>query len=200
MLACAVNELEQQRGLALAHAGHVEAVQGSAGRRRVGDRLLQRRDAAAGGGVPAAFAAVDEARSAVARREPKQPEDLLAARTRRVCDAEPHAERSLGEPAFHQGIESWELGVLQRAMGPAATLVADRGSAGERLVVRDERPACAHMADAHAVIDEAPALPRGVPGRDREGRSLINRSEEHTSELQSQSKLECRLLLEKKKK
>src|SRR5207248_10853992 len=104
---------------------------------------------------------------AVARRDPKQPEDLLAARTRRVCDAEPHAERPLAEPAFHQGIESRELGVLQRAMGPAATLVADRGGAGERLVVRDERPACAHMADAHAVIDEAPALPRAVPGRDR---------------------------------
>src|SRR2546430_12517564 len=32
------------------------------------------------------------------------------------------------------------------------------------------------------------------------GRSLIGRSEEHTSELQSQSNLVCRLLLEKKKK
>src|SRR2546430_15834008 len=30
--------------------------------------------------------------------------------------------------------------------------------------------------------------------------SMINRSEEHTSELQSQSNLVCRLLLEKKKK
>src|SRR2546430_15600916 len=34
-----------------------------------------------------------------------------------------------------------------------------------------------------------------IPGRDRPGRS-----EEHTSELQSQSNLVCRLLLEKKKK
>src|SRR2546430_13251779 len=32
-----------------------------------------------------------------------------------------------------------------------------------------------------------------------EGGSVINRSEEHTSELQSQSNLVCRLLLEKKK-
>src|SRR2546430_13077368 len=32
------------------------------------------------------------------------------------------------------------------------------------------------------------------------GRSLIPRSEEHTSELQSQSNLVCRLLLEKKKR
>src|SRR2546427_9228478 len=37
--------------------------------------------------------------------------------------------------------------------------------------------------------------------RDRRGRSLdVLRSEEHTSELQSQSNLVCRLLLEKKKK
>src|SRR5438874_12331594 len=123
MLARAVNELEQQRGVALAHAGYVDDVQGSARRRRVGDHLLQRRDAAAGGGIPAAFAQVDEARSAVARRDPKQLEDLLAARTRRVCDAEPHAERSLGEPAFPQGSESRALGLWQRAMGPAAALV-----------------------------------------------------------------------------
>src|SRR2546430_13629020 len=34
----------------------------------------------------------------------------------------------------------------------------------------------------------------------RERRAIANRSEEHTSELQSQSNLVCRLLLEKKKK
>src|SRR2546430_11868951 len=34
----------------------------------------------------------------------------------------------------------------------------------------------------------------------REARRLLERSEEHTSELQSQSNLVCRLLLEKKKK
>src|SRR5256886_5261911 len=33
----------------------------------------------------------------------------------------------------------------------------------------------------------------------KRGRTAINRSEEHTSELQSQSNLVCRLLLEKKK-
>src|SRR5688572_31902751 len=38
----------------------------------------------------------------------------------------------------------------------------------------------------------------GVPGRGAPGR--VVRSEEHTSELQSQSNLVCRLLLEKKKK
>src|SRR2546427_7290392 len=39
--------------------------------------------------------------------------------------------------------------------------------------------------------------PEGVPGPNRSGEV---RSEEHTSELQSQSNLVCRLLLEKKKK
>src|SRR2546427_5565212 len=52
-------------------------------------------------------------------------------------------------------------------------------------------------ADAHAVRDaraaESPVTwPRQVPP--------LARSEEHTSELQSQSNLVCRLLLEKKKK
>src|SRR2546427_3103643 len=39
-----------------------------------------------------------------------------------------------------------------------------------------------------------------VPGGRHGGRFLLPRSEEHTSELQSQSNLVCRLLLEKKKK
>src|SRR2546427_2351186 len=41
---------------------------------------------------------------------------------------------------------------------------------------------------------------RGRTGRSRRRRWKIARSEEHTSELQSQSNLVCRLLLEKKKK
>src|SRR2546430_12322952 len=43
--------------------------------------------------------------------------------------------------------------------------------------------------------------PRGRDGGERPPRQLAHgRSEEHTSELQSQSNLVCRLLLEKKKK
>src|SRR3712207_7276512 len=47
---------------------------------------------------------------------------------------------------------------------------------------------------------EAPALPVGVPGRfyPIEGIHQGQRSEEHTSELQSRQYLVCRLLLEKK--
>src|SRR2546427_8766585 len=67
----------------------------------------------------------------------------------------------------------------------------------------------------HALRQAAPQPPpprsypldRPVPGRKRTGRKggpygegPPDRSEEHTSELQSQSNLVCRLLLEKKKK
>src|SRR5438132_2261608 len=41
---------------------------------------------------------------------------------------------------------------------------------------------------------------RGVRGVGQRGRGEADRSEEHTSELQSHSDLVCRLLLEKKKK
>src|SRR5258707_14998327 len=44
------------------------------------------------------------------------------------------------------------------------------------------------------------ALPRRAPRRPDRGLAAANRSEEHTSELQSRQYLVCRLLLEKKKK
>src|SRR2546430_13164988 len=51
---------------------------------------------------------------------------------------------------------------------------------------------------------EGGPVPQWLPGRSRQigivGREKKERSEEHTSELQSQSNLVCRLLLEKKKK
>src|SRR2546427_8421059 len=46
----------------------------------------------------------------------------------------------------------------------------------------------------------APAAPPWRPRRPPSARHTRSRSEEHTSELQSQSNLVCRLLLEKKKK
>src|SRR5688572_32030663 len=50
--------------------------------------------------------------------------------------------------------------------------------------------------------DAAPEVhrPAGVNAAEQAGRVVVGRSEEHTSELQSQSNLVCRLLLEKKKK
>src|SRR5688572_31579779 len=46
------------------------------------------------------------------------------------------------------------------------------------------------------LVDRQPPLPPEVAG---DQTRLVERSEEHTSELQSQSNLVCRLLLEKKK-
>src|SRR5688572_32628968 len=51
-----------------------------------------------------------------------------------------------------------------------------------------------HTVEQHACLARSTVPPRG--DLDRAGRQ---RSEEHTSELQSQSNLVCRLLLEKKK-
>src|SRR2546427_5998127 len=50
----------------------------------------------------------------------------------------------------------------------------------------------------YAALTVVGMLPAALIGAD--GRTLLERSEEHTSELQSQSNLVCRLLLEKKKK
>src|SRR2546430_7944391 len=73
------------------------------------------------------------------------------------------------------------------------------------LSLHDALPICAGRRAAALAGGGSPPLPdsRSVPGRagnhlDRAHLDL--RSEEHTSELQSQSNLVCRLLLEKKKK
>src|SRR5256886_5851920 len=50
------------------------------------------------------------------------------------------------------------------------------------------------------VGDEAPGHLAFVPAHEMIAIERLHRSEEHTSELQSQSNLVCRLLLEKKKK
>src|SRR2546427_5300812 len=62
-------------------------------------------------------------------------------------------------------------------------------STGRRLMT------CLGMANEKLPV---PRLP--FPVSKAEGGKLLERSEEHTSELQSQSNLVCRLLLEKKKK
>src|SRR2546430_13330374 len=49
-------------------------------------------------------------------------------------------------------------------------------------------------------IEIPPARRAGAPQEVRQVTAVVVRSEEHTSELQSQSNLVCRLLLEKKKK
>src|SRR2546427_8523573 len=67
---------------------------------------------------------------------------------------------------------------------PYTTLFRSQSRAGQR------------MAGALGTLEPGPGL-RPVLGH---GNAMQCRSEEHTSELQSQSNLVCRLLLEKKKK
>src|SRR5688572_31331173 len=71
-------------------------------------------------------------------------------------------------------------------------------------VSRELRPVLAPSAPRCAVPAAAAPSPRTAYAarrpRPRDGRAGGDRSEEHTSELQSQSNLVCRLLLEKKKK
>src|SRR3712207_7786947 len=69
---------------------------------------------------------------------------------------------------------------------------------GERLVVEARRPH--RVGERHPVVEHVEDHLRGA-GDDRRpaGRADHERSEEHTSELQSRQYLVCRLLLEKKK-
>src|SRR5688572_31837843 len=66
---------------------------------------------------------------------------------------------------------------------------------------RDARRGFQRLNRGHAVIDEHLQFLRAVAVREHADVAAVDdRSEEHTSELQSQSNLVCRLLLEKKKK
>src|SRR2546430_5738268 len=72
-----------------------------------------------------------------------------------------------------------------------------RSLESSRLDLDRERPAGFRERgefDVAVEVEEEPGIDRERAARGREGRS-----EEHTSELQSQSNLVCRLLLEKKK-
>src|SRR5688572_31048252 len=80
---------------------------------------------------------------------------------------------------------------------PYTTLFRSRRTAGlEGLDPVDARAARGGMADRRKQRPLSPAPGSGCVSVPR----LDGRSEEHTSELQSQSNLVCRLLLEKKKK
>src|SRR2546426_9196532 len=59
-----------------------------------------------------------------------------------------------------------------------------------------------HVSQGHPCLDKVRVETIGLRDRDRcpQGRGDPDRSEEHTSELQSPCNLVCRLLLEKKKK
>src|SRR2546427_9535954 len=85
---------------------------------------------------------------------------------------------------------------------PYTTLFRSESAVGDRAGVRDREPPCtlARADDPSGAVPDDPRpelreLVGGVATREH----VEHRSEEHTSELQSQSNLVCRLLLEKKK-
>src|SRR2546427_4412340 len=87
---------------------------------------------------------------------------------------------------------------------PYTTLFRSTGKAGRKRFSEKIHARCPvgvgqdhHLqpVDPHVRNPELHKLPRL-----RKARTLLGRSEEHTSELQSQSNLVCRLLLEKKNK
>src|SRR2546422_7889869 len=85
---------------------------------------------------------------------------------------------------------------------PYTTLFRSR--APPRGGARDRRAGTRDAARASRLSDEVPDVGLPLGNRGRAGRGLWHspnqRSEEHTSELQSRLHLVCRLLLEKKKK
>src|SRR5688572_31063339 len=91
------------------------------------------------------------------------------------------------------------LGAQQSRSSWSGVYTAAQAAAGEKVYF--EKCASCHGPDLGG-IERAPALAGGAFLNAWHGQDLrrLLRSEEHTSELQSQSKLVCRLLLEKKKK
>src|SRR2546430_12575684 len=67
------------------------------------------------------------------------------------------------------------------------------------LSLHDALPICLHFARVYHSIGIIPIITGWLDSCEHMNRHEICRSEEHTSELQSQSNLVCRLLLEKKK-
>src|SRR2546430_6001138 len=69
------------------------------------------------------------------------------------------------------------------------------------LSLHDALPISDRRLEAEPQVRRLPVHPLGLTATARRGREVLAalRSEEHTSELQSQSNLVCRLLLEKKK-
>src|SRR2546430_13685372 len=85
---------------------------------------------------------------------------------------------------------------------PYTTLFRSEDRAGESTILTSmgtTYQAIGQPQQALKLYQEALPITREVENRAGEGGILNNRSEEHTSELQSQSNLVCRLLLEKKK-
>src|SRR2546430_5501833 len=95
------------------------------------------------------------------------------------------------------------MGIVAPEVGASRPALARTDAVMPIVGVREAAPRPAH----HARVDEAERIDQRLPepadvrdtGLLTHPDADVDRSEEHTSELQSQSNLVCRLLLEKKK-
>src|SRR2546422_1093932 len=89
-------------------------------------------------------------------------------------------------------------GFVKEPIGPRQLLVAVRAGYREAAARMETARARSEAANRSREIGELTRI--GVAlGTERDLKTLLERSEEHTSELQSRLHLVCRLLLEKKK-
>src|SRR2546427_11301522 len=107
--------------------------------------------------------------------------------------------RSLFPPTSSSRID-WRAGALNALTMPSTRFPAMKcqGLATPNATTRNIAAACA--AAIQLVATSTPRRSSRSTKTPASGARTKNRSEEHTSELQSQSNLVCRLLLEKKKK
>src|SRR5256886_2673102 len=125
------------------------------------------------------------ARGGEAAAVPQQPE----------VGAEDRARRRRAEAHEHLGLDRRDLRLHPRAAG--RELAEARRLVDAALAALDELEVLDRVRHVEALAAEAHLGQRPV---EHLARRTDERSEEHTSELQSQSNLVCRLLLEKKKK
>src|SRR2546427_5830678 len=96
------------------------------------------------------------------------------------------------------------MGRIETTMGPWKTPAGRHGIDVRHIATFLPCSTCQRRtpasSSAHSNVNEQPSRNATRSSRQYGVASVTSRSEEHTSELQSQSNLVCRLLLEKKKK
>src|SRR2546426_6338601 len=176
-----------------------------------GDARIERRDAATEQVGPVGLAVAEPHLEQWQRRGAREAQELLD-RERvhpRLGEVETHPVLPGALPAFElEGDEAHAAHLLRdRCRGAACcapTITPNRASAERREVFRPFEPVIGLEVREMRSVERTPQHgcrfhPRGLAALDVVAR-VADRSEEHTSELQSPCNLVCRLLLEKKKK
>src|SRR5438034_1082229 len=142
---------------------------------------------------------VDLEQDAVREADAKLRADLIEQiiQANRVVAPRPLVERALWAYAQGYGIPEDRVNQFAQEFRPVAEAQVRRDLVLDWVVEHHALRATAAELDQRL---QGLADRRGVPGGAAELRASLERSEEHTSELQSHSDLVCRLLLEKKKR